>query len=179
MTAGIIKKYNTTMKNEKKTEEAGLQLTRQEEEFCTLYVCGGVKFAGQHAKCYKEIFHSDDEAACCSGRKLISRPHILTRIKELADEVQADTEAIAVKLQITETLKAVMEETATSNYEDKFGVSLSPAPLRAVSVNAAKALMELYPIKHSHESNIKIEGENGVIFNVIVPTTTNNPENET
>jgi hypothetical protein len=78
-------------------------------------------------------------------------------------------ETLALKLQLTETLKAIMEETATAKFEDRFGVSLSPAPLRAVSVNAAKALMELYPVKHVHEARLRIEGADGkVIFNVVL-----------
>ena len=48
---------------------------------------------------------------------------------------------------------------------------LSPAPLRAVSVNAAKALMDIFPIKYKEENRLRIEGADGnVIFNVIVPT---------
>ncbi len=39
-------------------------------------------------------------------------------------------ETMAVKLQVAETLKAVMDETATSDYTDRFGVPLSPAPLQ-------------------------------------------------
>ena len=86
-------------------------------------------------------------------------------------------ETAAVKLQVTETLKAVMDETATSDYTDRFGVPLSPAPLRAVSVNAAKALMEIFPIKHKEENRLRIEGGDGnVIFNVIVPD--NSPKDE-
>ena len=43
--------------------------------------------------------------------------------------------------------------------------------LRAVSVNAAKALMDIFPIKHKEENSLLIEGSNGnVLFNVIVPT---------
>jgi hypothetical protein len=90
-----------------------------------------------------------------------------------------ETEVLALKLQLTETLKAVMEETATARFEDKFGVSLSPAPLRAVSVNAAKALMELYPVKHVHEAKLRIEGADGsVIFNVVVPETKKETKDE-
>ena len=63
-----------------------------------------------------------------------------------------------------------MDETATTDYTDRFGVPLSPAPLRAVSVNAAKALMEIFPIRHKEENRLCIEGSDGnVIFNVIVP----------
>jgi hypothetical protein len=92
--------------------------------------------------------------------------------KEKTDALLSETETLALKLQLTETLKAVMEETATAKFEDRFGVSLSPAPLRAVAVNAAKALMELYPVKHVHETRLRIEGAGGnVIFNVVVPET--------
>ena len=72
---------------------------------------------------------------------------------------------------MAETLKSVMAETAKNEYIDKFGVALSPAPLRAVSVNAAKALMELYPIKHSQEDKKKGDGGGNIIFNVVVPQT--------
>lgn len=155
------------------------QLTREEKDFCHLYVYGGISYAGQHAKCYKEIFYVEEEQAAIAGRQLLSQSHIQAHIKDLLAISQAEMETLAVKLQVAETLKSVMEETATSNYEDKFGVSLSPAPLRAVSVNAAKALMEIYPIKHSLDSRIKIEGEGGVIFNVIVPQHPPKDEHET
>lgn len=93
-------------------------------------------------------------------------------------EVTNEKETLALKLQLTETLKAIMEETATATFDDRFGTSLSPAPLRAVAVNAAKALMELYPVKHVHETKLRIEGAGGVVFNVIVPGTKADEENE-
>lgn len=49
--------------------------------------------------------------------------------------------------------------------------------LRAVSVNAAKALMEIFPVKHKEESHLRIEGGDGnVIFNVIVPANSSQDE---
>lgn len=156
------------MENEQKKEKLKT-LTKEEEMFCQLYVNGGIECAGQHVKCYKEAFHYEGEKTSIQSRQLLSQPHIHARIKILADELQTDTETIAIKLQISETLKAVMEETATSSYTDKFGIKLSPAPLRAVSVNAAKALMDIYPIKHAQNGKLKIEGDGGVTFNVIVP----------
>ena len=96
----------------------------------------------------------------------------MARVKEMISTEQYEMETAAVKLQVGETLKAVMAEAATQNYLDRFGAPLSPAPLRAVSVNAAKALMELYPIKHAQESRLRIEGSDGnIVFNVIVPQT--------
>lgn len=153
---------------EKDTDDKETALSEHEEAFCNLYVYGDMDFAGQHRKCYEEIFGETKNVAV-AARRLLGKPQIMARIKELAALVQNDTETLAVKLQVAETLKAVMEETSTAAYADKFGVSLSPAPLRAVSVNAAKALMDLYPIKHAQEAKLRIEGEGGVVFNVIVP----------
>lgn len=144
-------------------------LTAQEEELCQLFVNGGVKFAGKHTPCYREVFKEDSSKVYVAARKVFARPQVMARIKELVEEVDNDTEKIAIKLQIVETLKAVMEETSDSSYTDKFGIKLSPAPLRAVSVNAAKTLMEIYPVKYSGESKGKNEAATGVTFNVIVP----------
>ena len=105
-----------------------------------------------------------------SANYLMNKPHVLAHIKALLSSERFEMETMAVKLQVAETLKAVMDETATSDYTDRFGVPLSPAPLRAVSVNAAKALMDIFPIRHKEENRLRIEGSDGnVIFNVIVP----------
>lgn len=144
-------------------------LTAQEEELCQLFVNGGVKFAGKYTPCYREVFKDESPKAYVAGRKVFARPQVMARIKELVEEVNNDTGKIAIKLQIVETLKAVMEETSDSSYTDKFGIKLSPAPLRSVSVNAARALMDIYPVKHSGDSKGKSEVNGGVTFNVIVP----------
>lgn len=96
----------------------------------------------------------------------------------MIDASEFDVETIAVHLQVAETLKAVISETFMEEYTDRFGLPLSPVPLRTVAVNAAKALVKLYPIKCSQETQLHIDGvEDGVVFNVIVPQTTNH-ENE-
>lgn len=149
-------------------------LTAEQEQFCQLYVCGGMKFAGQLSKCYKEVFGEDYRDVNLDARRLVREPLVMARIKELSVAMTSETESIAVKMQITETLRSILEETASDNFTDRFGSRLSPAPLRAVAVNAAKALMELYPIKHAHETKLKIEGtDGGVVFNVIVPANRN------
>lgn len=145
-------------------------LTPVQEQFCQLYVCGGVKYAGQLTKCFKEVFGEDHKDVILQARQLVREPSVMARIKELAADMANETESIAIKMQITETLRTILEETSNSNYSDRFGNLLSPAPLRAVAVNAAKALMELYPVKYAHETKLRIEGDNGgVVFNVIVP----------
>ncbi|MDR2883400.1 MAG: hypothetical protein LBU98_06465 [Alistipes sp.] len=152
-------------------------LTAERERFCQLYVCGGVSFAGQLAKCFKEVFGEDYRDVSIDARRLVREPLVMARIRELSAAMTSEVESIAVKMQITETLRSIMEETASDNFTDRFGSHLSPAPLRAVAVNAAKALMELYPIKHVHETKLKIEGsEGGVVFNVIVPDTKQNDD---
>ena len=149
-------------------------LTAEQEQFCQLYVCGGVQFAGQLSKCYKEVFGEDYRDVNLDARRLVREPLVMARIKELSAVMTGETESIAIKMQISETLRSVLEETANGNFSDRFGNRLSPAPLRAVAVNAAKALMELYPIKHVHETKLKIEGaDSGVVFNVIVPKSPN------
>lgn len=150
-------------------ENKKLPLTAQEEELCQLFVHGGVKFAGRHTPCYREVFKDNTTKAYMVARKVFTRPQVMARIKELVYEVNSETETIAMKLQISETLKAVMEETADASYTDKFGIKQSPAPLRAVSVNAARTLMDIYPVKHSLDTKGKNEASGGVTFNVIVP----------
>lgn len=150
-------------------ENKRAQLTAQEEQLCQLFVNGGVKFAGKHTACYREVLKDESDKAYIAARKMFARPQVMARIKELVQEVDNETETLAVKLQIAETMKAVMEETSSSSYTDKFGIKLSPAPLRAVSVNAAKTLMDIYPVKHSGDSKGKNETSGGVTFNVIVP----------
>ena len=150
-------------------------LTEQELQFCELYVNGGLEYAVRPGKCYREVCgEKASKAPASSANYLIHRPHIYAYIKTLLSSERFEMETMAVKLQVAETLKAVMDETASSDYTDRFGVPLSPAPLRAVSVNAAKALMDIFPIKHKEENRLRIEGADGnVIFIVIVPT--NNP----
>lgn len=147
-------------------------LTPEQEHFCQLYVCGGLQYAGQLVKCYEQVFGIEDEHFRVKALRLTRQPAVMARIRELGADMMSDTESIAVKMQISETLKAVMRETAQGIYQDRFGNPISPAPLRAVAVNAAKALMELYPVRHSSETKLKVEGsQNGIIFNVIVPST--------
>lgn len=151
-------------------ENNEIKLTDSEIEFCDLYVDGDKDFAGQAEACYREVFGENRKNIALAARRLMAQEHIASYIKELIEVRDIETETIAVKLQVAETLKAVMSETAKGEYIDKFGVPVSPAPLRAVSVNAAKALMEIFPIKHSaSESNRNKDNSGNIIFNVIVP----------
>ena len=124
--------------------QQNMELTAQEEAFCDLYVHGGMEFAGQILKCYRKIFGGTASMRdSAQARSLLLQPRMMARVKEMISTEQYEMETAAVKLQVGEPLKTVMAEAATQNYLDRFGAPLSPAPLRAVSVNAAKALMEL------------------------------------
>lgn len=158
-------------------DELPKELTEQETMFCDLYVNGGFEYAGRPKKCYVEVFGDKTKNPCAAANYLMKKPHVMAHIKALLSSERFEMETMAVKLQVAETLKAVMDETATTDYTDRFGVPLSPAPLRAVSVNAAKALMEIFPVKHKEENRLRIEGGDGnVIFNVVVPV--NTPQDE-
>ena len=86
-------------------------LTEEEDKFCELYVSGGPIYAGNHRKCYEEVFGKGKNVPIAS-RLLLGRPHISSRIREMIDSVQFDVETIATRLQVAETLKAVMSETS-------------------------------------------------------------------
>lgn len=160
-------------------EKENTKLTTEEEEFCELYVRGGPNYAGKHSKCYAAAYKTGEGGCKSQARQELAKPHVKARLREMMRGDEYEEEVAAVKLQVAETLKAVMAETSNSSYMDRFGMDLSPAPLRAVSVNAAKALMELYPIKAAQESRLKIEGaDGGVIFNVIVPNTESKKDEE-
>ena len=105
-------------------ETKKLPLTAQEEQLCQLFMNGGMKFAGKRTSCYREVFKDESPKAYAMAYKVFARPQVAARIKELVQEVDNETETIAMKLQITETLKAVMEETADASYTDKFGIKL-------------------------------------------------------
>ncbi|MFR4462877.1 MAG: hypothetical protein ACLT63_19890 [Bacteroides xylanisolvens] len=78
-------------------------------------------------------------------------------------------ETMAVWCKI-ETLKAV---SGRGGHFGLYGPFRVPSPALMSSVNAAKAMMEIFPIRHKEESRLRIEGNDGnVIFNVIVPPKT-------
>ena len=119
-----MKKENKVSASEMLKNELGL--TKAESLFCDLYINGGREFAGQHCKCYREAFQDSGSGVSLKSRRLLGKTHISERIKKLSEQQQTDTEAIAVKLQVTETLKSVMEETSTAKYKDKWGMDLLP-----------------------------------------------------
>lgn len=168
----------STRKNRVEEDANIARLTEQEEYFCQLYANGGQPFAGKERACYKEVFHK--EASSMSGseialnaKELLHRTPVSEKIKSLFNTRESAVNTMAIKLQVAETLLHVMDECSTAKLRGRFGEQVSPAPMRAVAVNAAKALADLYPIKYEQETKIKLEGANGssvgITFNVIAP----------
>ncbi len=146
------------------------QLSDKEIAFCELLIIGDSAHIGQPLVCYKDVF-GDTENLSIAAHKLLNKPHIAQYIKEITELRESEIEHKTIKLQVAETLRNIMQETSQGEYTDKFGVPLSPASLRAVSVNAAKALMDIYPIKNANQSNESGNNKQGgnVVFNVISP----------
>lgn len=145
------------------------KLTKEEELFCQLLVNGAAPYGGDALKCYREVFHSDNIMDGHKSKTLMARPDIQEYISQLeSDNVK---EAAHIKKFLAENLKSIIKETSVAEYRDRRGTKLSPAPLRSVAVSASKALMELYPVREAQVNKLNIEGngESGIVFNVIVP----------
>lgn len=168
----------SNIKNREEEDANIARLTEQEEYFCQLYANGGKMFAGKERACFQEVFYKEarsmsDSEIALNSKMLLHKSEVSEKIKSLFDTRDSQTNTMAIKLQVTETLLAVMDECSTAKFRGRFGEQLSPAPMRAVAVNAAKALADLFPIKYEQETKIKLEGANGesvgITFNVIAP----------
>ena len=142
------------------------QLTEQEKYFCNLYVHGDAPYCGNASECYKEALGKTKKTKL-EAMMLLGKPHIQGYIEELNG--YNFEENMFLKKRLTANLLKIMDETSKAEYVDRRGTKLSPAPLRSVAVQAAKALMELHPIKEANKLSIESEGDGGIVFNVIVP----------
>ena len=77
-----MKKENKVSASEMLKNELGL--TKAESLFCDLYINGGREFAGQHCKCYREVFQDSGSGVSLKSRRLLGKPHISERIKKLS-----------------------------------------------------------------------------------------------
>lgn len=153
-------------------ENNNIQITEEEAKFCLLYVNGVPPYIGNARECYKMVYHEADNAiAMAKAKELLASENIQGRIKQLREHTIYT--AAELRPRLTETLTKVMEECAVAEYTDKDGTQLSPAALRAVSVNAAGKLMDMYGIKEDIAHEVRLSGKDGkssgITFNVIVP----------
>lgn len=145
------------------------KLSDNEQLFCELFMNGAAPYAGNALKCYQAVFETNDVQDNINAKKMLARDDIKAFMAEL-EEYNAQ-ETAHMKQFLTENLKHIIEETSTAIYRDRRGNQLSPAALRSVAVTASKALMDMYPVKEAQVNKLNIEGggENGIVFNVIVP----------
>lgn len=145
-------------------------LSQKEKDFCELFIFGCDPYTGNARKCYEELFNVGSLTSLKDAQELMAREDVneyLTQLRIIANHNNAD-----MKARLTEKLLHIIDETSTAQYTDRRGTVLSPAPLRSVAVQAAKALMELYPVRVAQESKLELtggDGNTGITFNVIVP----------
>lgn len=144
-------------------------LSKQEKEFCELYIFGCDPYTGNARKCYADIFKDDSHTSLKKAKELMAREDVQAYIEHLRKA--ANFETADMKARLREKLLHIIDETSSAQFYDRRGTALSVAPLRSVAVQATKALMELYPVKVAQESKIELKGEGdaGIVFNVIVP----------
>ncbi len=156
------------------------EISKQERIFCELFINGCAPYGGNAERCYVGAFKTDpnDNLNNHHAKMLLKEERIAKYIAEL--EALSAEEAKDMKRFLTANLKRIIEETSEGSYTDRRGVVQSPAALRGVAVSAAKALMEMYPIKEAQVNKLNINGGNegggGITFNVIVPNI--NPNND-
>lgn len=145
-------------------------ITEKENQFCELYVFGCDPYGGNARKCYADVYNCKDASKCLmKARDLMSRNDVHDYLLQLQTINRVETGEI--KQRLTEKLLHIIDETSAAEFYDRRGVKLSVAPLRAVAVQASRALMDMYPVRVAQESKLELNGngEQGIVFNVIVP----------
>lgn len=144
-----------------------VNLTEEEKLFCELYANGDAPFAGNPVRCYEEAFGKAGGTVRSKALQFLCRKDVQEYLNDL--EKLTFEETRYMKKFLTRNLTKIVEECATREFLNKKGNPISPAPLRSVSVQAAKALMEMYPVREAQRINLESENGTGITFNVIVP----------
>lgn len=142
-------------------------LTKEEQLFCELYANGDAPFAGNATKCYIEAFGSNTGNVRNKALRFLAREDVREYLNEL--EKLGYEETKYMKKFLTQNLMKITNECANMENVNRKGQVISPAPLRSVAVTAAKALMDMYPVKEAQKLSIEGEGEGGIVFNVVMP----------
>lgn len=151
-------------------------LTEEEENFCLLFVDGCDPYRGNASYCYHKTLGKkladDDPLLEYKAKKLMARQEIKDFINQLQEEVY--DHKVAVKARIENKLMKIMDECSEGEYYNRYGIRLSPAPLRSVALKAAKELGDLNGLhklaKITEEEDGADSGASaGITFNVIVP----------
>ena len=162
------------------------KLSEKEQKFCLIYTAGPVPYIGNEVRCYQLVYNDSvhEPSRECEIEVSLKAHELMARedIKEYIDSLSALNVVTATTLRprLTQTLLKIADECATAEFSDKFGTAISPAALRAVSVNAIKTLTDMYGIKEDIAHKLMVEGANGegIVFNLIAPQPAPKPEDE-
>lgn len=156
------------------------KLSEKEQKFCLIYTNGPAPYNGNEVRCWQLVFNGsttpprgeEEVEIALEASKFMQRDDV----KEYIDSINALSivNASTLRPRITQTLLKIMDECSTAQYEDRWGVKIQPAAMRAVAVNAASKLTDMYGIKEDIAHKIQIEGSDGdgITFNLIAPQPT-------
>lgn len=156
------------------------KLSDKEQKFCLIYTNGPAPYNGNEVRCWQLVFNGsttlprgeEEVEIALDASKFMQRDDV----KEYIDSINALSivNASTLRPRITQTLLKIMDECSTAQYEDRWGVKIQPAAMRAVAVNAASKLTDMYGIKEDIAHKIQIEGGDGdgITFNLIAPQPT-------
>lgn len=156
------------------------KLSDKEQKFCLIYTNGPAPYNGNEVRCWQLVFNGsttlprgeEEVEIALDASKFIQRDDV----KEYIDSINALSivNASTLRPRITQTLLKIMDECSTAQYEDRWGIKIQPAAMRAVAVNAASKLTDMYGIKEDIAHKIQIEGSDGdgITFNLIAPQPT-------
>lgn len=156
------------------------KLSDKEQKFCLIYTNGPAPYNGNEVRCWQLVFNGsttlprgeEEVEIALDASKFMQRDDV----KEYIDSINALSivNASTLRPRITQTLLKIMDECSTAQYEDRWGVKIQPAAMRAVAVNAASKLTDMYGIKEDIAHKIQIEGSDGdgITFNLIAPQPT-------
>lgn len=156
------------------------KLSDKEQKFCLIYTNGPAPYNGNKVRCWQLVFNGsttlprgeEEVEIALDASKFMQRDDV----KEYIDSINALSivNASTLRPRITQTLLKIMDECSTAQYEDRWGIKIQPAAMRAVAVNAASKLTDMYGIKEDIAHKIQIEGSDGdgITFNLIAPQPT-------
>lgn len=156
------------------------KLSDKEQKFCLIYTNGPAPYNGNEVRCWQLVFNGsttlprgeEEVEIALDASKFIQRDDV----KEYIDSINALSivNASTLRPRITQTLLKIMDECSTAQYKDRWGIKIQPAAMRAVAVNAASKLTDMYGIKEDIAHKIQIEGSDGdgITFNLIAPQPT-------
>lgn len=162
------------------------QLTKEEKDFCNLYIYGDAIYAYQPARCYMtalagiygdamhEINGIEEVQFNVKAKKLLKQNHIREHINAMINDEDNDMRTRVVREMLINRYQAIMAEAATHCYEDEDGNKVVPPSLRGVAVQAGKALTEILPVKESTKDDGV--GQATITFTVVAPE--NNKKDE-